>query len=888
MSVFPLLSSKLPCTIRQAQRIASGRALKSVLLLSLFLFALCPLLTAQNLSGRITDGETGEPLPFASIYVPATKSGAASNADGYFSVDLGGGSQVVFSYLGYQTQVKSVRGGNVDIQLISESLDLETVEIISGGEDKSYAVIRRAIAKADYHRNQLDAYTAEVYIKGTGKVNKLPGVLKLFVDKEDRKEMEEVTKRPFTTESTSKVEYTRPKTYKQQLLSKLEVGEANFDANQYFFTSFYDPLVAGELVSPLNPKAFGYYKFELEGAFVDQDQLINKIRVIPRSRGEDVFEGYINIVQGDWSIHSLELTTYKLGFQIDIAQQQAEVEEHVWMPVTTTLDAEGQIFGVAFEYHYLSTVSDYVLSLNPDLGGYVEVIDEKSQPEAASQTPKAAKLSDLEERLANGEEIRRKDLFKLMRNYEKEERQASDAPEVESNYSYVEDSTVQVITDTAAWAKIRPVPLTVMEIQAYVIADSLESIKEEEEKGGSSVTTDNDGITLTLGGGGNGEKRQKRTFAYGFFPDPFFNPVEGYALGGRLGLRHKKKDYQIGLTPRYGFGWDRLSVQGDLRIGKSGDDNEPRYQLTGGRFLRQFDDQLAIEPWISTFANLLNGNNFIRLYERVYGQFDYRHNYGDAWRAEATFAYEDRRAVRNSANNNWVGLADEEVYAENIPFNTERGLINDVETAATVRLGVVWRPNLKYRVKDGKKELIETSAPTISANMRLGLPEIGNSTSDFVALEAAYQRRFDVGRKGRVDLLVRGGAFVVNDRVDFPDFKHFATSEIILTSLDPIGSFRLLPYYQESTSQEYVEVYAHYQFRKFLLTQIWQLHLMGLKEDLFVNYLYTPTSDNYTEVGYSIDNILRVLRVEFVTGFRDFKYDDFGVRISISSSFGRF
>ena len=273
-----------------------------------------------------------------------------------------------------------------------ETLDLEQIEIISGGEDKSYAVIRRAIAKADYHRNQLDAYSANVYIKGTGKVNKIPGLIRMLAPKEDRKEIDEVTKRPFTSESTSKVEYTRPNTYKEQVLSKLEVGDSDFDANQYFFTSFYDPFVADEIVSPLNPKAFGYYKFEHEGVFVDQDELINKIKVIPRSRGEDVFEGYVYIVQGDWSLHSLDLTTYKLGFQIDMSRSFVEVEDHVWMPVTTTLDAEGQIFGIGFEYHYLSTVSDYDLTLNPDLGGNVEGIDEKSQPEIARKTKKATEL----------------------------------------------------------------------------------------------------------------------------------------------------------------------------------------------------------------------------------------------------------------------------------------------------------------------------------------------------------------------------------------------------------------------------------------------------------------------------------------------------------------
>jgi len=850
-----------------------------------FVVFACTSVRAQTLTGRITDEATGEPLPFASIYVPASKSGAASNADGYFQIDLKGGRKVAFSYLGYQSLVKNVAGGNVDVQLIGEALDLDQVEIISGGEDKSYAVIRRAIAKADYHRNQLDAYSANVYIKGTGKVKKIPGLIKMFASKEDRKEINETIDRPFTSESTSRVEYTRPNTYTEQVLSKLEVGEADFDANQYFFTSFYDPLVAGEIISPLNPKSFGYYKFEHEGIFVDQDELINKIKVIPRSRGEDVFEGYIYIVQGDWSLHSLELTTFKLGFQIDITRKLAEVEEHVWMPVTTTLNAEGQIFGVGFEYRYLSTVSNYELTLNPDLGGYVEVIDEKSQPEIARRTKKATELSELENRLAEGGEIKRKDLRKLMRSYEKEERAGSEEPDVVSNYSFVQDSTVAIITDTASWAAIRPVPLTIDEVKAYAIADSLKQQARKEEDGKSTVETDSDGVTISVEKK-DGKKRNPDGLRTSIFPEPIFNPVEGYALGGRIGFRKGKQKWRFGVTPRYGFGWKRMSLQADLRFGSSGKINEPRFKLTGGRFLRQFDDRPAIEPWISTYANLVTGRNFIRLYERAYGQLDYRKNYGDTWRAEATLAYEDRRAVLNTSQNNWFGLA-EETYASNIPFNRERGEITEVSPAATARLALRWRPGLRYRVRNNTRQLIESSAPTITAELRGGFPGIGNSESEFLALELAYQRRFDIGRKGKVDFLVRSGGFLASNFVDFPDFRHFSTSELIITSLDPIGSFRLLPYYEESTSQQYAEVYAHYQFRKFLLTQIWKLHLLGLKEDLFVNYLYTPTSDNFTELGYSIDNIFRFLRVEFVTGWRGFKYDDFGIRVSVASSFGR-
>ncbi|MEM1359052.1 MAG: DUF5686 and carboxypeptidase regulatory-like domain-containing protein [Bacteroidota bacterium] len=850
-------------------------------------------LAAQSLSGRITDAETGEPLPFASIYVEQSKSGTASNADGYFQVKLAPGTnRVVFQYLGYQTQVKTVRGSqNLDVELSSEALDLTEVEVLSGGEDKSYSVIRRAIAKADYHLNQLDRFEADVYIKGTGKVNKIPGILKALAPKEDRKEIEETLDRPFTTESTSKIVYERPNTYKQEVEHIYQIGESDFDAAPYIFTSFYEPLVADELVSPLSPKAFGYYKFELEGVFVDQDKLINKIKVIPRSRGEDVFEGYIYIVQDDWSLHSLDLTTYKLGFQIDIAQTFAEIQEHIWEPITTTVDADGQIFGIAFEFHYLSTISNYKLTLNPDIGGYVEVIDEKTQPEVAAKVKKKRRdVSSIEQTLAEGGEITRKDLRRLMREYEREERKQSDEPQVESNYSFNMDSA-KAVRDTAAWAARRPVPLTALEVKGYAIADSLEKVKAEEPAVKVTVGFGTDTADSTLVDTTANRKRKRGLRFITPFPDPIFNPVEGYALGARLGWRNRKKKFGFGVHPRYGFGWDKINVEGDVHFGRSGRRSdfgpEPQWRISGGQFLRQFDDRPAIEPWISTYTNLFTGRNFIRLYQREYFKVEYRKNFDPTFRLEVDAGFEDRQAVSNSANNNWFGLGDEEAYAPNLPINAERGVIGQVSDAATIRVAATFRPGLKYEIENGRKRPIELSAPRVGLEFRQGISDLLDSRADFTALEASYEHRFSNGRKGDVDLLVRGGAFLNNSSVDFPDFKHFAGSELTLTSLDPIGSYRLLPYYLESTSEEYLEFYGHYQFRKFLLTHIWKLHLMGLKEDLFVNYLYTPTSENYTEVGYSIDNIFRIFRLEFVTSFRDFSYHDFGVRFSVASTFGR-
>mgnify|MGYP000536532092 FL=1 len=65
--------------------------------------------------------------------------------------------------------------------------------------------------------------------------------------------------------------------------------------------------------------------------------------------------------------------------------------------------------------------------------------------------------------------------------------------------------------------------------------------------------------------------------------------------------------------------------------------------------------------------------------------------------------------------------------------------------------------------------------------------------------------------------------------------------------------------------------------------------MTGARENFFVNYLNSPESQHYTEVGYSLDNILRFLRVEAAVAFRDGKYYDWGIRIGVASNiFGSF
>ncbi len=539
--------------------------------------------------------------------------GATTNVEGRYELKLRpGDNTLVFQFLGYQTQVVQVSSGrgSLDVQLRPEALDLEQVEVLSGGEDLSYSVIRRAIAKADYHRNQLDSYSADVYLKGKGKVDKIPKLFQKLVPKEDRAEVTEIIGKSFTSETTSKITYTRPNTFREEVVSRYVVGEENFSVSGYVFSSFYQPEVA-EVVSPLSPKSFAYYKFAHEGVFVDQGKLINKIRVIPRSPGENVFEGYVYIVQDDWSLHSLDLRTYRLGFTIDVKINYNEVEPHIWLPTTTIIEGFGGIVGVKISASYIASTSNYEIALNPDLGGYVEVIDEKTQPEVAAAARKENRVAGYENTLQEGGELTRKELRKLMQSYEEEEQEKSDEPEVIADYTFIDDS-VKTIRDSAAWEAVRPIPLTAEEISGYKYQDSIATVNRIDsiaEARGEKPSS-----------GKNKNRKPLPSFLrFGVDPDLQFNPVEGYAVGAQLtkSLRftvqeegdtssHQQKFGELSLRSRYGFAWKRASWEVGY-TNWTNDRAKGRYYLRGGRYLRQFDDSPAIDPILNSFTALIWG-----------------------------------------------------------------------------------------------------------------------------------------------------------------------------------------------------------------------------------------------------------------------------------------
>lgn len=155
----------------------------------IFLFFLCFGTTGQttrHISGRITDSETGNPLPFASISIKNHYLGTISNEDGYFDFSYPEKLEkdtLQVSFLGYEiftTKLSKIKK-DVEIELIAKTVVLDEINV-SPLTPQDY--IKRAViyAKDNFAAEpyQLIGYYNEDFAENNNFVHKKEAVFKSY------------------------------------------------------------------------------------------------------------------------------------------------------------------------------------------------------------------------------------------------------------------------------------------------------------------------------------------------------------------------------------------------------------------------------------------------------------------------------------------------------------------------------------------------------------------------------------------------------------------------------------------------------------------------------------------------------------------------------------
>jgi len=836
---------------------------------------------AQGIRGSIKNNK-GEVLPNASLFISELKTGSSSNNNGEYSIKLPKGNYtLIVKYIGYQSVEFQTEINDAWIQkdFVLKEQDIELKEVAVGKikrEDLAYTIMRKTIAKKRYNQLLYNGFKMTAYIKGSGQLQKAPAIFKRKLEKEGLS-MDEA----YVSESVSQFTFTQPNKYSEKVISVRTRGDnpAKIGPSDFLSESFYNDKVSG-MISPFSRSAFRFYRFNYEGSFTDKNTLVYKIKVEPRSDGDNLFNGTIYILDNYWAIHSVDLNCSFIGFPLSIRQNFTEVAPAVFLPITHQIHFTMSMLGFKGEFKYLISFKDYKVDLNKNLLPDIELLDEK-----IDEIPEELKLNKYTSKnpVKENKTLTRKQLSKLVDDYEKESFKDQKESNVVNNSSFSIDS-LATKRDSAYWENIRPVPLTTSEQKGYRKMDSIEAagkkaVKDSVNRAGRGFKFADilQGHTYRL------SKKQSFTLSSALLKT-FFNPVEGVNVNIEGTYRNKlngKSSLEFSPTIRYGFSGKGLYSKTRLSYFQKTQEHRFSSYLEGGHFISSLNQSVAPNEFANTFSSLLYKRNFMKIYEKTFMEVGVGYKFSDALQISSDIKWEDRNPLSNTSDYSF--FFDSRLYTDNNPSNIEMpftGFSN--HQALIVNATLQYRPVLKYRIYNGKKQALTYKSPEFSFTYRKGIDGALGSDIDYDFVELSGTHSLGIGAGNRLDLGFEVGSFLNNSSTSIADYKHFAGNQLSI-NLFSKPSFRLLDYFMYSTNNSFVSSNVQYHFRKFLLTRIPELRLVGIKENVFFNYLKTSYSPNYFEAGYSIDNIFRLLRFEVAAAFIDGSYQKTGFRAGITS-----
>lgn len=85
--------------------------------------------------GQVLD-QNGEPVIGATVKAKGSSTGAVTDFDGYFTLDVSKGTELEVSYIGYKTQLVKVNSSNLSVKLLEDSKALQEVVVVGFGTQK--------------------------------------------------------------------------------------------------------------------------------------------------------------------------------------------------------------------------------------------------------------------------------------------------------------------------------------------------------------------------------------------------------------------------------------------------------------------------------------------------------------------------------------------------------------------------------------------------------------------------------------------------------------------------------------------------------------------------------------------------------------------------------
>ncbi len=817
--------------------------------------------SAQKITG-IVFSDKGDLLPYSSVTIKGTTVGASANNRAKYIIAVRPGTYtVVCQHIGYTTQEKSITVTNDDAELMfflsEQKLILKEIVIKSGGEDPAYAIIRSAIEKRPLYNKEVNAFTCDLYTKDMIKLRRLPKrIMGQKVPEDDRNSMGLDTTGAgiiYLSESIAKVAAQKPGKFKLEVKSSRVSGSGGFGFSFPTFISLYQnnviiftqKLNPRGFISPIADGALNFYRYKFLGSYFEDGKEINSIRVTPRRNYEPLFSGIINITEGDWRIHSLDLTLTKKS-QLEIIDSLKITQFHV--PVNSeTWRVKNQLLHFSFNQLGIDAVANFV---------------------------------------------------NVYSNYNLQ-------PAFEKGYF----DNVVIKYDTGVnkkpktyWDSIRPMPLEREEVKDYQVKDSLYEVQKDSAMSKHSIDSLNkrQGKITLLDVFWSGIRRRhyaaEGNYRWSFNPllkALEYNPAEGLVVNasGSFDKYLKQSKTNVSIQPNLRYGSSNRHLNGWVQVNLStrnfeeeGALKQHSWSFAAGSRVTQFNRESPIQPLINTISTLFYGDNFMKTYENTFADIAYTKRYENGLKITLDALYEDRKPLDNTTNFT-IFKKDSSKITPNYP--TEQ--LNKQFTphkAFMVSVDISFKPGQQYIQFPSRKVPIGSKYPTFTFNYTKGINNLFGSGVSFDKWKLGISDDLNFRIGGLLKYRFGIGGFLNSSKVYLQDYQHF-NGNLTAVASDYLNSFQLASYYGNSTTASFYSVaHLEHHFNGLLTNKIPLFKKLNWFLVAGTNTFYVNSNNNHVEIFAGIENILKIFRVDFVAAYENGRRGQTAFRIGFGGLIG--
>ena len=814
------------------------------------------------ISGRVTESVTNSGVPFANIYFKGSYIGTVTDFEGNYSIQTTEPHDSIYvSLIGYRSKAKAIKNGKIQVlnfQIAAEALNLGSVEV-RPGINPAVRIIKNAIAnKSAYNRDNLKTIQFISYTKQEADIDNVTPKMR------KRKFLDDITRMwdrldtlagtdskanlpVFMSEVVSEIYYSNDSKKKREDVKAIKAR----------FVGMKD----GSAMGQLNGSDFQNYNFSNNNVGIQGKDFLS-----PIADNALLFYNY-------YLLDSVLLDSFKC-YKIDCRPKNKRDLAYtgiLWITDST----------FAIKQLDLGITKDVNFNLVDRARIQQILIPTSAGPWVPSQTRITIDYAAVTDKLVS----------MILRIYNSNQHFIVNQPKekefYESRTTYAEDV---LLKDSAYWVESRPEPLTPLEAESYNMIDTVRNIPFVKRgvnvlyflfSGYKDIGPVDIGHYINLYAYNRYEGSRVRL---GFRTNATFSKnwiIRGY---GAYGFRDKGFKYNLQLERILThFPWSKIGIQYRSDIDQIG----TNYSYSSTMNLGQSPNNLN-----NTFSHI---GDISKLVYKKESRIWYEKNFNRGLGAKLVL-----QNIRTTP-----------LFP--VEFGDRFSLFQTADFSITELL-IDARYSLKERFIQNGNERISfgnNRSPVFTINYTWGVKHLFGGDFDYHKVTGSVSNRFRMAILGYSQVMIKAGK--VFSEVPYTLLEIPRGNETVVFANNIFNKMN----YFEFVSDQYMEAFWQHHFNGLLFNRIPVIKRLNIREVIGGNIAYGTLSKQnrvfnenndftvmtdmpYAEISAGIENILEVIRVDYVyrltytsAGYKA-KYSlqnpgnaitDWGIRIGLQFSF---